>query len=527
MFRLLFLLIALVVIMSSVAAQTSLSPVAQKALDAGIASAKAGDYVAAIKTLDDARKSAPDAPAIYFNLGLAESKIPGHEIRAICALEAYLALSPEGANAAAVRTAITNLEAQARANIDKMIEILKVGFAGLNTPPRYGRQPEQSLPVLYLKYGRPDMAETVIQSVKSPDRLSGYSSGQDAARIALMNALIALGRIDDAAKQAALVQDNYRKADVAATMTTAYINAGRFREAKAELEKVNWKFPLLLKLAVAEIKAGLKDDGEARLQDAKQISLDDAKKGDAWDAIVNMPDLAYARWELGQKDAANTLMQETLRQIEAYTEAKSPNAAKVLCLLNYSGTLENMDRHADALKAMDKAEKYWQAEVRNKEEGYGIMKSSTRIYEQYRWLREYGRLEKFIVALGVNTVFDDGMTGLKRWIADHQRSIAAETARVAATDAINKTASNAAATPTEKAAMWMRYSDAFASQPIFTTDFNVMLRNLVDYAPPASDYDKPATVFARVEEPAEAIVDALNNIRSMREHKPIITYWNL
>jgi tetratricopeptide (TPR) repeat protein len=522
-----FLLIALFIVVSSGSAQTSLSPSAQKALDAGIASAKAGDYVGAIKTLSDARKIAPDAPAIYFNLGLAESKIPGHEVRAICALEAYLALSPDGTNAAAVRTAIANLETQARSNVDKMIEILKVGFAGLSTAPRYGRQPEQSLPVLYLKYGQPDLAESTIASIKAPERLNGYSSGVDAARIALMNVLIQLKRVDGAAKQAALVKDSYKKDEVATLMTRAYIDAGRFREAKAQLEAVNWKFHLLLALAVAEVKAGAVDDGEARFQDAKQSSIESAKKGDAWDAIVNLPDLAYARWEMGQNDAADEIMRDALRQIETYTEAKSPNAAKVMCLLHYSATLENMDRHSEAVKIMDKVEKYWQAEVRNKEEGYGIMRSSTRIYDQYRWLREYGKLEKFIVALGVNTVFDDGMTGLKRWIADHQASISAEAARVAATDAINKTASNNGASPIEKAAMWMQYSDAFASQPVFTTEFSAMLRNLVDYSPPASDVDKPRTVFARVEEPAEAIVDALNNIRAMREHRPIITYWDL
>ena len=66
----------------------TLPPAAQKALDAGIASAKAGDLQTAIKLLDDARKSAPYSPAIYFNLGLAESKIPGRELRAICSFEA-------------------------------------------------------------------------------------------------------------------------------------------------------------------------------------------------------------------------------------------------------------------------------------------------------------------------------------------------------------------------------------------------------------------------------------------------------
>jgi hypothetical protein len=64
-------------------ATAPLPPAAQEALDKGIIAAKVPDYLLAIRFFEDARKLAPDAPIIYLNLGLAESRIPGRELRAI------------------------------------------------------------------------------------------------------------------------------------------------------------------------------------------------------------------------------------------------------------------------------------------------------------------------------------------------------------------------------------------------------------------------------------------------------------
>lgn len=514
------------VFLISAAGFGQLPPATQKAYDAGIASAKAGDFTAAIKSLDDARKAAPDAPAIYYNLGLAESKIPGREVRAICALEAYLALSPNAENTPAVRKAIDGLEAGARANVDKMVEILKVGFAALNAPPRYGRQPEQSLPVLYLKLGQPEAAEATIRSIQAADRVNQYESSPDGARIALVDALIALDRLDDAAKQVDLIKDTNRQPWW--TLAKAYINKGRFRDAKACLAKRNnIDTNLLLDLAVAESKAGMSDDAEARFQDAKLISETDAKRsGESWWLIRDMAGLAEARWKMGQKDVAEAMLKDMLSKTDAYSGGKSPNAARVHCLLSYSTVMENIGRHADAVKIMDKAEKYWQAQMRNAEEGLGIYNESTSIYNQYRWLLEWDRMQKFVTKnLDINKTFTNGAEGMAKFFKSYQaRRI--ETERIkTATEAINKTVSNTATSPSQRAATWMQYADGFLTAPIFTTDFNVMLKNLVDYTPPADDYDKPRTIFAHVEEPAEAIVDALNNIEAIRERKPIVTNW--
>lgn len=512
--------LAVILIVVVVAAQAQLPPASQKALDAGIASAKAGDFPAAIKMLTDARKLAPDAPSIYFNLGLAESKIPGHEARAICALEAYLALSPDAANVAAVRKAIDNLEAAARSNVDKMIEVLKVGFVGLSGDQRAGLQPEVSLPVLFLKLGQQDNAEATIASIKR-------GSPND-ARLGLINVYLLTGHFDAAEKEFSRMKKGDTSYDYALTgMIRAYIAAARFREAKAYLAKRNnTDGYLLLDLAVAESKAGMTEDAEARFQDAK-LSMEEMSKryNDSFFTIRDMPDLAYARWRMGQKDVAESIFRDMLSRMDTYT-GKSPNAAKVRFIVSYSSTLEMMGRHAEAVKIMDKAEKYWQAQMRNAEEGIGVYGESTTIYNQYRWLNEWDRMQKFVTRnLDINKNFADGMTGMTKFFKSLQTE-RAEAARIkAATDGVNKLVADSSATPAQRAAMWMQYSDSFLTAPIFTTDFNVMLRNLVDYTPPADNTDKPQAIFAHVEEPAEAIVDAINNIRAMREKKQIITVW--
>lgn len=89
------------------ASESALPPAAQEALNKGVVAAKIPDYPLAIRFFEDARKIAPAAPVIYLNLGLAESKIPGRELRAIAWFGAYLAADPKGPNTSAIKEKIT------------------------------------------------------------------------------------------------------------------------------------------------------------------------------------------------------------------------------------------------------------------------------------------------------------------------------------------------------------------------------------------------------------------------------------
>jgi tetratricopeptide (TPR) repeat protein len=102
-----------------------LPPAAQEALDKGIIAAKVPDYLLAIRYFEEARKIAHEAPVIFLNLGIAESKIPGRELRAIAWFGAYLAASPDAPNAAAVKEQIAVLEVRNQSNVSRLIKTVQ------------------------------------------------------------------------------------------------------------------------------------------------------------------------------------------------------------------------------------------------------------------------------------------------------------------------------------------------------------------------------------------------------------------
>jgi hypothetical protein len=91
----------------------------------GVAAAKQQDYPLAIRCFQDARAAAPEAPELLFNLGLAESCLPGRELRSICWLSAYLAAAPSAPNAAAVKTKIQELKVSGKRNAVRVIEAVQ------------------------------------------------------------------------------------------------------------------------------------------------------------------------------------------------------------------------------------------------------------------------------------------------------------------------------------------------------------------------------------------------------------------
>ncbi len=102
-----------------------LPPAAQEAVNKGIVAAKLPDYPLAIRCFEEARGLAPQSPAIFFYLGLAESKIPGRELRAICWFEADLAVNPTASNASAIKEEIDALDIKSQSNTSSMIRSLQ------------------------------------------------------------------------------------------------------------------------------------------------------------------------------------------------------------------------------------------------------------------------------------------------------------------------------------------------------------------------------------------------------------------
>ncbi len=103
-------------------ASAPLPPAAAEAVNKGIIAAKVPDYLLAIRYFKEARKLAPEAPVIYLNLGLAESKISGRELRAMAWFGAYLAVYPDAPNAAAVKEQIAVLDVRNQNNVLRLIK---------------------------------------------------------------------------------------------------------------------------------------------------------------------------------------------------------------------------------------------------------------------------------------------------------------------------------------------------------------------------------------------------------------------
>jgi tetratricopeptide (TPR) repeat protein len=104
---------------------SALAPAAQDAMEHGLAAAQLQNYKLAYQYFLDAQKANPGSAPIWFNLGLAAAKVPGHEFRAIAWLKAYLLANPDAKNAGAIGAQITNLEVVFEERLGKVVDALE------------------------------------------------------------------------------------------------------------------------------------------------------------------------------------------------------------------------------------------------------------------------------------------------------------------------------------------------------------------------------------------------------------------
>jgi len=102
-------------------ASAPMPPKAREAFDEGIAAARQQQWMIAIRNFLKVQAKAPASPEVLFNLGLAESKVPGRELRAMAWFRAYLLSAPDAPNAEAVRSEMVNLKVRAEGTVEKLI----------------------------------------------------------------------------------------------------------------------------------------------------------------------------------------------------------------------------------------------------------------------------------------------------------------------------------------------------------------------------------------------------------------------
>ena len=132
----------------------------------GIAAVQAGDF----QTADDDFREAVQSsgPNAYHAIGTAEAAIPGRELRAVCWLAAYLAVQPNGPDAAETRATIAQLMAR---RCDKTLQLIQE-FADECPPPPAPRGTKITDP--YRQKAHWDNGPTQAQEAHE-ERLRGFS----------------------------------------------------------------------------------------------------------------------------------------------------------------------------------------------------------------------------------------------------------------------------------------------------------------------------------------------------------------
>jgi tetratricopeptide (TPR) repeat protein len=122
------LLLATLVVIAQVSATghaTDLSSGPQEPFQNGMRAAQQQDWSSAIRYFIEAQQSDTEAPVIWFNLGLASSKVPNYELRALACFQLYLLKARDAPNAEAVRRQISALEIAFDSRITQILDKLE------------------------------------------------------------------------------------------------------------------------------------------------------------------------------------------------------------------------------------------------------------------------------------------------------------------------------------------------------------------------------------------------------------------
>ncbi|MEO5936473.1 MAG: hypothetical protein ABIP81_04595 [Terriglobales bacterium] len=194
-----------------------LPPAAQEVVKLGIIAAGVPDYLLAIRYFEEARKLAPQAPVVYLNLGLAESKLAGRELRAIAWLGAYLAAYPDAPNAKAVKEHMDVLAVTSQSNLTRLVRSVQEAANQASGPQRKAFLSQ--IPVLW------SLSGDTATALRTVDLLEG-DVYKNAALSEVAAARAWSGDIDGAQTVAARIQDPKYKSEALAVIAKAQGRAG-------------------------------------------------------------------------------------------------------------------------------------------------------------------------------------------------------------------------------------------------------------------------------------------------------------
>jgi tetratricopeptide (TPR) repeat protein len=275
----------------------SMSPKAAEAFKKGLIAAQQSEWLLAIRYFEEAAPGGQDpVPEVLFNLGLAESKISGRELRATVYFGAFLAADPKSTKAALVQDQMEKLEVAAEARVLSILNKAKGMIAQLpgrtvvEDPydPKFAQV--QMLRIEYLAAigklaslqamaGDMKSANASLACLPTDDELSKKNclSGMVAARLEA-------GNVDDAEQIASSIKDPDRDYSLA-TVARAKAELGNIDGAKSTAMAVkDPEYTLLCKVAIAKALAWAGERSEARSLIARALV----------ESLPSRPDCSYS-----------------------------------------------------------------------------------------------------------------------------------------------------------------------------------------------------------------------------------------
>lgn len=285
---------------------------ARDLLNQGISAAHNQDFPAAVKAFEAAlgipyspyeSGRNPRTPEIYFNLGLAESQLPGHELRAIAWFGVYLTANPyaPAPNEAAVLQQIDVLLEQNRANLAAWLRLVQEA-AGTNSNGYYRFQTV----LLWADAGEIQAAQKAAALIPVADHEYCISLPP------IIKAQLQAGDISGAQQTVVLIKDRYPRAVVASTANTTY--AGERTEVAYTLTNAQ------VDIAEALILAGRIGEAKMTLADARQSAT--RIRYATYESLVQ-PRIATALFRAGELDEARAVLALARKVVDSNPE---PNA---------------------------------------------------------------------------------------------------------------------------------------------------------------------------------------------------------
>ena len=466
-------------------APAPLPPEAEAAMKKGIIAAKEQEWLIAIQSFQDARKTAPESPVVFYNLGLAESKIPGRELRAVAWFGAYLTASPDAPNAAAVNEFIAGLQIKNQGNLNRLIKTAQ------DAASQPGNQDYlDDVARLWLEAGDLAAALKTVDLNNSATNSDGFASnkGEALSRIAAAQAkagdMAGARKTFESALQAAdIIQSAYIKGSLQRDIALTQANSGDIGGAQKTVASINY----------SAFSGDVKSSDQSMIAEAQEKSGDVAGAKETLAAALKIAKLKIANSSRDANDKCDALMEVVKLQLKL---GDIPGAKETLAgILKAWNALE--DRQLKATEAGLVGQLY-----------YDFAKAQLKAGD-FAGARE--SITKYAASHP-----DPGNESMTKWLVGSlQKEIDDAQGKVSSG---NKSANNVnpaivaqAPIPAIKVSDWVsKLDDQYSICPLNTEPF----LDLAGYLT-AQHSDDPHKLFYALKETAEKIIKAQNVINKM------------